>query len=214
MADSVTDNAIKYIFFPNADSFKAIFLTSRKIELYKPDTETYQKCDLLMFSNGFMLCGKSRERLRNKGGLLQKLGTLFEDDEGDELEKSKFGKIQSAFLLSDIDRVETLELWDAKEMKMHLKGNNDLGNAFAIFTRHHKSPIIVCCANKEDVDFWIDIFRNCISGQKSKVLGKNRQTVKRDGVVFGINNRRMTRHTTSTCIFKDTIQWDDDGDDF
>lgn len=218
MADSITDNAIKYIFFPTANSFKAVFLTSGKIELYEPDTEMCQKCHLLMFSNGFMLCRKSVERLRNKGGnkggLLKRLGSLFEDDEGDDLEQSKFGEIQSAFLLSDIDRVETLELWDAKETKKHLKGKNDLGHAFAVFTRHHKSPIIICCATKEDVDSWINTFRICISGQKSKVLGRNRQTVKADGVVFGINNRKMTRHTTSTRMFKDSIQWDDDDDDF
>ena len=97
---------------------------------------------------------------------------------------------------------------------MHLKGNNELaasGRAFAVFTKHEKSPIIICCATKDDVDYWIDTFRFCISGQKSKVLGRNRRTVKKDGVVFGINNRRMTRDQSAPReIFDDNILWDDD----
>ena len=214
LADSVTDNAIRYIFFPTADSVKAVFLKSEGIGLYEADTATCEKCDLLMFSNGFIFCRKSVEGIQKKRGLLKRLGSLFEYDECSHSEQSKFGRIESAFLLSDIDRVETLKFWNTRDIKMHLRGNDEVaasGCAFAIFTRNERTPIIVCCATKKDVESWIDTFRVCISGQKSKVLGRNRQTINKDGVVFGINNRRWTRHTTSLRQFGDSIQWDDDG---
>ena len=131
--------------------------------------------------------------------------------------KTKNGKVQSAFLLSDIDRIESLGIWKFREIKMHLSRSKEFAHsekAFAIFITDRISPIIVICASKDEMLSWMDAFRVCITGQKSKALGKSRTSVTREGVVFGINNTRRLRSSASERIFGGSVDWDEDSVDW
>jgi hypothetical protein len=77
-----------------------------------------------------------------------------------------------------------------------------LHKAFAIFIRERRS-----------LESWVDAFRLWVSGQKGKVIGKNRTTVRRTGVVFGINNTTRLRSSGSARAFGNSVQWDVDEDD-
>lgn len=223
-----TKYAIETIFFPSPSGLKSIFLKSETLKLYDDD----QWYEMMFFSNGFLFREKKTQIQREKQkGILWRLGSLFDESNDDSEQQGKrlFGKkssnvssddvnsrkIHSAFLFSDIDRIENLNVWKFKEVRTHLNGNDELkksGRAFAIFIRDVVQPIFVMCTTEESVTDWIDSFRICISGQKSKVFGKGRTTRTKDGVLFGINNRGGLRASDSSRRFGGTVQWDDDGE--
>ena len=218
--DDTTKTAIKTIFFPTAKDLSSIFLKSEEIELYyDSDIIDNQKFELKLFTNGFIICHKHNKQTQADSskifGISQLAGKLssfnFRQSKSDL--ESKKGRVQSAFLLSDIDRVESLNVWKFREIKMYLSGNKEIASserAFAIFIIGRRSPIIVLCTSKEDMESWIDLFRVCVTGQKSKVLGRNRTTVNKRGVVFGINNAMRLRSSKSNRLFGGSIDWDDE----
>jgi hypothetical protein len=192
---------------------KSVHFKSEPVEIYSDDC----KYKLKLFTNGFMFCmpPSTKESKPVHGTkIFQRLGSFF--DEKNDKGNSKRGRVDCAFLLSDIDRVETLDVWKYKDIKAYLGGEDELvlsHKAFAIFIRERRSPFIVRCESKEDVESWVDAFRFCVSGKKAKALGKNRTTVSRTGVVFGINNTRRLRSSGSERVFGNSIQWDADGEE-
>lgn len=131
---------------------------------------------------------------------------------------SKSKVVENAILFSDIDRVETLDEWGSREIKKYVDrttAKQDYDDAtirqcsFAIFIRGKKDhPLVALCSNSEEAKAWMDAFRVCIVGQKSKVLGKNRSSVYRRGVVFGINSSR--RWWGDAKELAPSVNWDGD----
>jgi len=223
-----TKNAIKTIFFPSPAGLKPIFLKSETIKLYDDD----QCYEMMLFSNGFLIREKKTQtqKVQKRGNFFGRLGSLYDESKEDSKPQGRglFGnkpsgvpsddtnrrKIHSAFLFSDVDRIENLNVWKVKEVRKHLNGNDELkrtGRAFAIFIRDEVHPIFVICTTEESVTDWIESFRICMSGQKTKVFGKSRTTLTKDGVLFGINNRGGLRAADSMMeSFSGAVQWDDD----
>ncbi|KAL7521872.1 hypothetical protein ACHAWX_006561 [Stephanocyclus meneghinianus] len=126
--------------------------------------------------------------------------------------------VENAILFSDIDSVETLDEWGSREIKKYVHRpttKQDYDDAtirhcsFAIFIRGKKDhPLVALCSKAEEAKAWMDAFRVCIGGQKSKVLGRKRSSVCRRGVVFGINSSR--RWWGDAKELAPSVNWDGD----
>jgi hypothetical protein len=79
-------------------------------------------------------------------------------------------KLDFAFPLSDIERVESLHL--CHSAKTEIFANSSWGEiAFAVFIRFRKNPLILVCSKPQHREAWVDAFRVCLIN--SRKLGGN-----------------------------------------
>ena len=124
-------------------------------------------------------------------------------------------KVENAFLFSDIDRVETLDVWKSSEIKKYIYCplvTKDEGSirqrTFAIFLRDKlNEPLVILCSKQEEVKDWMDALEICIGEQKSMVLGRNRGSVRPKGKIFGINSSRRWWRSTKDVGLSSSINW-------
>jgi hypothetical protein len=79
-------------------------------------------------------------------------------------------KLDFAFPLSDIERVESLHVCHSAKTEM-FANSSWREVAFAVFIRFRKNPLIMVCSKPQHREAWIDAFRVCLVN--SRKLGGN-----------------------------------------
>eukprot|EP00804_Cyclotella_cryptica_P001785 CCRYP_018588-RB/>CCRYP_018588-RB protein AED:0.29 eAED:0.29 QI:100/1/1/1/0.8/0.66/6/1051/628 len=75
-------------------------------------------------------------------------------------------KLDVAFPLTDIDRVESLNICCSSKTKMF--ANSSLADvSFAVFIRFRKHPLILVCSKPEQREAWVDAFRVCLVNSRN-----------------------------------------------
>ena len=70
-------------------------------------------------------------------------------------------KLESAFRISDIDRIESLHICSSEQTRSFANSNwADI--SFAIFIKGVKEPMIVVCSKPEQREAWVDAFSKCV----------------------------------------------------
>jgi hypothetical protein len=84
-------------------------------------------------------------------------------------------KLDLAFPLSDIERVESLNLCHSSKTEMY--ANSSWGEvSFAVFIRFRKHPLVMVCSKPEQREAWIDAFRICLVNSRKLGGGTYQRT--------------------------------------
>jgi hypothetical protein len=75
-------------------------------------------------------------------------------------------KLDVAFPLTDIDRVESLNICCSSTTQIF--AHSSLANiSFAVFLRSRKHPLLLACSKPEQREAWVDAFRICLVNSRS-----------------------------------------------
>ena len=196
--DDTTKGALNKLFFPSKTDHQSVFLRSGEIHFY--NSKDGDKNELFLFSRGFVFA------------------STFVSSDNKDLQERK--KVDSAYMFSDIDKIETMDEWNEKQVDTYLNGDIKTllsRRVFAMFVCKRKYPLVIICNTANDVTTWMEAFEICVSEQKTMALGKNRESVVTKGTIFGINNPERLRSRRNVWD-RSSLDWgaeiDLDDDDF
>mmetsp|Transcript_8593 Transcript_8593/g.19311 ORF Transcript_8593/g.19311 Transcript_8593/m.19311 type:complete len:432 (-) Transcript_8593:122-1417(-) len=119
-------------------------------------------------------------------------------------------KLDAAFLLSDIDRIENLGVCHLTSTQL-LPTSDWARHTFAIFLKEVEEPILVACSKPGHVEPWMHAFSACIESLKQKRHGSHANILpegSEPGVVLGVKDEKKRKKRTSRDMWKgSTVDW-------